>query len=83
MLASIFSVLEERDDEWPEFGKMLDTEVVEILERAVMVKLPRVRRPIRVPLRSLTIQQVSNTSVLNLKVFILHQLINEYMFLFV
>lgn len=63
-----FSIFEERDDEWPEYGKMLDTEIVEVLERAVMIKLPKVRRPIKVPLRSLTIQQVSTTAVLNLKV---------------
>jgi hypothetical protein len=64
----VFSIVEEKDDEWPEFGKMLDTEIVEVLERAVMVKLPKVKRPVKVPLRALTIQQVSNTSVLNLKV---------------
>jgi len=61
-------IFEDRDDEWPDYGKMVDSEVVEILERAVFVKLPTIRRPIKVPLRSLTIQQVSNTAVLNLKV---------------
>lgn len=63
-----FRAFDERDDEWPEFGRMVDVELVEILDRAVMVKLPKVKRPIKVPIRSLTIQQVSNTSVLNLQV---------------